>query len=403
MEASMERYTQRQRRLLFALFAAYTAAYISRANLSPALAAIQADFGLTAAQAGLLPTFFSIPYALGQILSGALADRCRPRNMMTLGLMGSCTCNVLFSLANSYPLLVLLWCLNGCFQSMIWTPVVRLMATEYQESIRPRAMFAISMTLIVGFLIAWALSGWLTSLINWRWSMRVSGLLTGLIGCASFLLIGQSTPVAAPSFERKQAGTSPLKLVLCTDLWLILLGCLFNGYVRDGIMNWAPKLLTDTQGIDLSGALGVMLIIPAINFLGILFGKALYRRLGQRTRLTCAWMQGLCAVFSLILMLAHGINPLLCTLLLGLCSAMTYGVNPLLTSFLPMDYDRLGCVGLAAGLLDALIYAGSALSGTLAGLICDHYGWNAVFASWMLCSSASVILILLSARKRWSI
>ena len=57
----------------------------------------------------------------------------------------------------------------------------------------------------------------------------------------------------------------------------------------------------------------------------------------------------------------------------------------------------------AAGLLDALIYAGSALSGTLAGLICDHYGWNAVFASWMLCSSASVVLILLSARKRWSI
>ena len=47
----MERYSKRQVRLLVTLFLAYTAAYISRTNLSPALDAIQSDFGLTAAQA----------------------------------------------------------------------------------------------------------------------------------------------------------------------------------------------------------------------------------------------------------------------------------------------------------------------------------------------------------------
>ena len=85
-------------------------------------------------------------------------------------LLGSAAVNVLFSLAGSYPVLLMLWCLNGCFQSMIWTPIVRIMATEYQDSIRPRAMFAVSMTLIVGYLAAWALSGLLTSQFSWRWA-----------------------------------------------------------------------------------------------------------------------------------------------------------------------------------------------------------------------------------------
>ena len=96
-------------------------------------------------------------------------------------------------------------------------------------------------------------------------------------------------------------------------------------------------------------------------------------------------------------------NAWLCTLLLGLCSAMAYGINPLLTSFLPMDYHSLGRVGLAAGLIDALIYVGSAFSGTFAGMLHDWLGWSAVFASWAVCSLIGVGAVLLAMRKRWRV
>ena len=81
-------------------------------------------------------------------------------------------------------------------------------------------------------------------------------------------------------------------------------------------------------------------------------------------RRTCVWLLGLCAAFSLVLTFGYQLSPLLCTVLLGLCSAMAYGINPLLTGFLPMDYQSLGRVGMAAGLIDALIYVGSAFSGS---------------------------------------
>lgn len=403
----MERYSRRQLRLLVTLFVAYTAAYISRTNLSPALDAIQTDFALTAAQVGLLPTFFAIPYAAGQVVNGTLADHFRPRSFITIGLLGSAAVNVLFSLAGSYPALLLLWCLNGCFQSMIWTPIVRIMATEYQDSIRPRAMFAVSMTLIVGYLAAWALSGLLTSSFSWRWAFRVSGLVTGALGLGCFIALGDTQKSGAGEkavvVEEPAQRVSVLQLVFGTDLFLLLLGCVFNGYVRDSIMNWAPKMLVDTQGIDLSSALGVVLIIPIINFVGIQLGKWMFRKQGAQVRLTCAWLLGICAVFSLVLTVGYQVNPLLCTLLLGGCSAMSYGINPLLTSFLPMDYHGLGRVGMAAGLIDAMIYVGSAFSGTFAGMMHDYWGWSAVFASWTVFSVVGVATVLMARKKKWTV
>lgn len=398
----MERYTPRQIRLLAALFVAYTAAYISRTNLSPALDAISRQFNLTAGQVGLLPTLFAIPYAAGQVVNGALADRFRSQNFILTGLLGSALVNIAFSLAQSYPLLMALWCLNGCFQSMIWTPIVHILAQEFQDSIRARAMFFISMTLIAGYLCAWLLSGLLTSYFSWRAAFQVSGIVTAILGLGSFFAMNDhadaarsNAPVKTP-VRRMPVG----RLVFGTDLIFLLLCCAFNGYVRDSIMNWAPKMLVDTQGIDLSSALGVILIIPVINFIGIQFGKLTYNHLNSDVRRTIVLMMLLCTGFSMILTLFYQASPLMCTLLLALCSAMAYSLNPLLTSFLPMDYRDSGRVALAAGLIDATIYVGSALSGTFAGALRDWLGWSAVFGSWAIFSLIGVVMVVLAMRRR---
>ena len=96
-EKTVKRYTKTELRLLIACFAAYTAAYISRCNLSPSLDAIAQTFGVGAAQVGLLPTCFALPYAAGQVLSGFLADRLPGPKLMLIGLLGSAAVNAAFS------------------------------------------------------------------------------------------------------------------------------------------------------------------------------------------------------------------------------------------------------------------------------------------------------------------
>ena len=93
----MKRYTKTELSLLVACFLAYTGAYISRCNLSPSLDAIAKTFSISAAQVGLLPTCFSLPYAAGQVFSGFLADRYPGPNLMLIGLLGSAVANIAFS------------------------------------------------------------------------------------------------------------------------------------------------------------------------------------------------------------------------------------------------------------------------------------------------------------------
>lgn len=397
----MKKFTPRQIRLVIACFVAYSAAYVSRTNLAPALAAIQADFSLSGAQIGMLPTLFAIPYAIGQIINGTLADHFRPRNFILTGLVGSAMVNIAFSFANAFWMLMLLWCLNGCLQSMIWTPIVRIMATEFEDEVRPRAMFAMSVTMIMGNLVAWILAGRLTASLSWNIAFRACGGITLIMGVGSFIAMGggQKKGEAAKKADPVQRA-SLLRLVFGTDLCFLMLCCMLTGYVRDGIMNWAPKLLMDTQGIDLSSAMGMVMILPVINFLGVQMGRLTYGRMGGDVRRTCSLMTALCVVFSLILMFFYGVNPVLCALLLALCSAMMNGLSPLMTAFMPMRYSHLGRVGMAAGLIDCMFYVGNAVSGTFAGYVHDHMGWSAVFASWALCSACSIAFFALAMKRR---
>ena len=80
-------------------------------------------------------------------------------------------------------------------------------------------------------------------------------------------------------------------------------------------------------------------------------------------------------------------NAALCALLMGLCCAANFGVNPLLNALIPMDYDKSGRVGLVAGLIDCFIYIGSALTGVAAGAVIDVVGWQGVYAMWIVGSA----------------
>ena len=400
----MRRYNARERRLLLGCFAAYTAAYVSRCNLAPSLDAIARAFGVTTATIGLLPTLFAIPYAAGQVVTGLLADRMPAPRLILIGLLGAAGCNLLFSFSGSFGLLLTLWFFNGVFQSLIWTPIMHIFAIHFRDEVRDNALFLLSLTIIVGYLAAWTLSGLLTSRFSWRVAFRASAVITSGVAIASVRAIAgidaqmHIRHVKAPDAKAVQAPLS--RLFLHTGLPFLLICCVCNGYIRDSIMNWATKLLIDTYSIDLGSAVGIILIIPALNFFGMRFGHWTYRKTGENVFSASIVLLAACCAFCGLLCASHAKSIVLCVTSLALGSAMSYGLNPLLTSLMPMLYRDMNRVSLAAGLIDAMIYVGSAFSGTLAGSLSDRFGWTAVFLSWALMSLAGVFALLAATRRQ---
>ena len=237
-----EAFTRNQRRIFLLCFACYGSAYVGRLNMSAALNGLATDLSLTDARAGVFQTVFALIYSLGQIVNGSLVDRISARRYIGTGLLLSAACNALFGMTSNYTLLVILWALNGAAQSMLWTPVVKLLTVWFKGSRRDRASFGLSLTMIIGHLAAWGVSGALASMMSWRYAFFVSAAVVGIAGIAGLVLItdapapgediGTAADVAAAP-EKSNGSAMPLgRLLGSTGLGLLLLCCICNGFVR---------------------------------------------------------------------------------------------------------------------------------------------------------------------------
>ena len=399
--------TGRQRQIMFGIVAAYTAAYLNRLNLSAALGGVMRALNLSAAQAGLLQTAFAAVYAIGQFVNGAIADRLSPVRHMLLGLLGTALCNLLMGFSSSYGLLTALCMANGAFQSMLWAPVVRLIALCFDtDEGRSKANFIFSFTMVAGHFGAWAISGCMVGSVGWRMSFIMPALLTLPVlafAWAAFKAVrsvGAAREAQGNINPKRQPSRSALRLFARTGLFPILLSCVLFGFVRDGIVTWAPEILCRMMADSALSSTAFSLIIPLINLLGILAGFRLKGMRGGNTRRIIGWMLLASGAFCLPLPLARG--ALSAALLMGASCACLYGLNALLTGLVPLEYDRAGRTGLAAGLIDSLIYAGSALAGVLDGGIIETSGLPALNVTWAASALVGAAAMIWAGQARFA-
>ncbi len=392
----LKNFSRQQRRILFGCILAYCTVYLGRLNLSQALPGIIREFSLSDAQAGLFQTAFAIVYAIGQLINGAIVDRIDENRHLLIGLAASALCNLLFGAVSGFPVLLLLWAVNGAAQSMIWTPIVKILANRFGREQQSVASYFLSIALVAGHLVAWALSGIMTQLFSWRLSFAIPGIAMSLLTPVSLLLLKKEPSdmdVAVWATQDRERGSLPLlPLIFGTGLWAVLLGSVTNGFARDGVMAWAPTLLSGGSDNPVLSSL----LIPVLNLAGILFGKLCYRRYEGKARSVIGMMMALGTIPMLLLVGVKGESAIVLSLLLGCNCALMHGINPILTVLVPMEYTSVRRVALVAGLVNCFIYAGSSLTGVVTGGIIDAYGMDGAFTAWAVVSAIGAVLFFLS-------
>lgn len=394
------RFTHKQKLLLTILVALYSSAYFCRLNLSAALDGIITAMDLPIVKAGFLQTVFALTYATGQLINGAIVDRVNPARYMLVGIAGSAVCNLAMGTASAYPAMLFIWAVNAAFQSMLWTPVMRLIAMHFSgEGERQRANAMLALALTFGHLGAWAISGFLSTLVSWRFSFIVPACLALIAFAASaraLRALDAGTPKASAAKAQAAAPAQPIHRVFTgTGFYFVLAGCVLYGFIRDGAVTWTPTLLARAGSSALS-ATAFTLILPLLNSVGVVIGFTLRSR-GSNPHIVVVLMM-LCAIVCGGVLLTGG-SVLLIAILLGLICAAMYGANTMLTGLIPLEYDRVGKTGLTAGLIDSLIYAGSALAGALGGGLYEHMGSGALYASWIAAAVFAALLMRVSARR----
>ena len=399
--------------LIFLCAAAYFISYLSRLNYAAVMAEFIAESGLPKATAVKPITAISITYGIGQLISGYLGDRIKPRHIITGGFILTAIMNVTMPFAApNITAMTVVWAVNGFAQAMMWPPLVKIMTTALDRKTYDRATVLVSYGSSSGNIAVYLIAPAFISLdAGWKSIFFFSG-------CCAFALIFiwniamnrfEKAGIPQPELNhgkkesRGPTGTKAVVRALGPALPLIMLAIVAQGMIRDGVTSWMPTFIGETYSLGTSISILSGVILPIFSIISFEVTSYVHHHWFQN-ELLCAGIMtaviaavvttiiaAVAAACSLFLSLLLGMNAIVAILLSALIVACMHGINLILICMLPAAFGRFGNVSMVSGLLNFCTYIGSAISTYGMGKISDLYGWDAVILSWIVIAAVAAV------------
>ncbi len=391
-----------QKRILFTSWITYASFYLLRVNMSVAIPGIIREFGISKTAIGGVLTALFIAYAAGQFINGQLGDKFSAKKLVGIGLLGSAVLNIIFGFTGYFLAgMILIWALNGFFQSMGWAPTVKIVSNWFPVRERGKASGILGSSYQIGNVISWALAGLVVGLLGWRWAFWVPAMIVPFLAINWFLKVKEKAEdVGLEPVEicRKSNGIKDtVKVCLRSKgIWVAALALFALNIVRYGFLSWAPTYFFEVQKAAISLSAYKAMVFPLAGSAGALTAGWLSDKLFQSRRAPMA------VLMLLILILAIWIFPqipvnswLLSLVVLAVIGFTVYGPHMIIVAALPMDLGTKEMASSATGFIDGWGYIGAALTGVGTGFLLDNFGWNYAFNFWLLGAMMTAILMII--------
>lgn len=370
--------------LLITMFC-YLFFYTGRHNFGWAAKGMAADLHIPYATIGWISFSMLLGYSIGQLINGNLADRFSARLMVTVGAYLSIMTNIAISFSNSATMIMLLWALNGYFQSMAWAPGAKLINNWWSEKERGKAFgfytMAAGLSSVVTYLLSIIL---LQQGYEWRMLFRLPVLLL-LISATAFLIIARDKPAvkidSSASLASSVSWIEQYRMVLRNRKFMVTsLGFGFESMARYGLIFWVPVHYLGNNWKDNPGNLWVTFLLPLGMAAGALTFGMLSDSLFKKDRIKAiSFGMFVSAVISILIYISPADNLLLGGALMLLAGFFVYGPQ---ACFWPLSPDLLGSslTGTGIGFMNMTGYLFAAFGEPLLGYIIDVTGsTNSIF------------------------
>lgn len=393
----------KRRRFLnwFPLGMTYAFLYMGRYNLNVATSALGGH--TTNADFGTIFGWGTAVYGAAFLLNGPLTDKLGGRKTILISAIGSSVCNVLMGavvygvLARGWAppgglvvTLSVLYALNMYFQSFGAVSIVKVNASWFHVRERGQlgGVFGILISLGVYFAYDW--SRFIANAAPTYWVFFVPAAILALFVIIDFFVI-RDTPSHAghPDFDTADASSGDtgkvgvvdvfLKMITSRTILIILSIEFCSGFMRNAIMQWYPKYAKATGESFVSKNWGMLLCVAGITggmFAGLISDRVFDSRRGPVSAVLYAGMS--LGALATLFLLGH---PALGWTVIWM-SLNVIGVHGMLSGTASMDFGGKKNAGLAVGIIDGAVYAGTALQSVLLGQILPSGAEARDVANW---------------------
>ncbi len=399
-----------QSMLFWLCWAAYFSTYLGRLNYSACLTEIIRAEGFEKGAAGFIGTAFFFSYGVGQLFSGILGDKKKPYKMIFAGVLGSGICNGVMGLSGTVWQMAVVWCVNGLFQSLIWSPIIKLFSDWIPAGSQKKFCVNINSSVPIGTFAAYGL----TALIVWKFHWRTVFFFSSLcLAAISLIWFAGSRKIRKDleengiledqvliSQHKKQADASMWELVLVSGMIFFCFGLMFQGVLKDGVTTWIPTYIREEYHMESVISIISTTVIPIFNLSGVYLASIANRKIFKSETTTSASFFVLCAGALILLRLYHGGSVVTVLILLGLATTAMMAVNTMLVSMVPIYFAPYGKSSTASGILNSSAYAGGAISAYGIGVLSERVGWDATIFIWFIIALLGAVACT-AGKARW--
>jgi MFS family permease len=356
----------------------------------------QAEWGLSAKQAGLVQSAFHLGYLVSLFIVGFIADHFGARRAyITTGIAACLSPWAFVVFADGFWSAFWLHAFTGLCQGGTYTPALALINDNVERARRGRAMGYFIAASSAGYALCLALAGLALQFTDWRGALAACALLP-LVGWVAGAIALRSTANVVHARPAGESLLGALPAVLRNRRGMLSVwGYTFHNWELLGLWAWLPAFLTAallTHGAGVQEAATLALMFAALtyvaNIAGSVAGGTMADRWG-RTRTILLWScVSLALSFSIGWMIVLPIGLLVAAACLynfaGIADSSTHSTvlaESVPPHYLGVAYAVRSVIGFGAGVVSPFVFGWSLDLAGGSRTATDAFAWGLAWAS----------------------
>ncbi|SDF63084.1 MFS transporter [Sporomusa acidovorans] len=367
----------------------YALFYVLRLNFSVIKKPIMADGVLNAQDLGIMGSVFFITYGLGKFINSFLADRMNNKRFFAFGLFISSIVTVLMGFCNQFLPLVVLWGINGWFQSFGAGPCIVSLNQWFSNKERGTYYGIWFTSHNLGAAFTYVATATIVSAYSWHMGFVMPGIFC-LVGSILIYFFMHDRPEsyglpnaeefkndgdvqAARAEKDKSVASLQWSVVKRPAVWILGLSSLCCYIARYAIESWGIIYLTEAKGYTTIGASGVLGVMQFAGIFGALTCGLVSDKFFNHKRNMPALIYGVLYAAAIAAFLWAPANPM--TDMITMC---VYGFTMgalvcYLGGLMAVDICPKRATGAAMGMIGLLSYFGAAMQEMVSGYLINAH------------------------------